>query len=107
MIWGRTPPDGSTQNGTAGPGERSAQADQAAWLAREVARLAEDNDRLRVALEEIHYLYGDRAGALMHGLRHLLGRARPTAMEVRLLLGLARQVRWYVRHGEEPAPDKA
>lgn len=53
MIWGRTPPDGSTQNGTAGPGERSAQADQAAWLAREVARLAEDNDRLRVALEDL------------------------------------------------------
>jgi hypothetical protein len=53
VIWGRTPPDGSTQNGTAGPGERSAQADQAAWLAREVARLAEDNDRLRVALEDL------------------------------------------------------
>jgi tRNA/rRNA methyltransferase len=64
-------------------------------------------EQLKFALEEIHYLYGDRAGALMHGLRHLLGRARPTAMEVRLLLGLARQIRWYVRHGNEPAPDEA
>src|SRR5207249_3033031 len=31
---------------------------------------------LRIALEEIHYLYGERGAALMHGLRHLLGRAR-------------------------------
>jgi len=54
MIWGRTPPDDATQNGNAGTDEgRSMQADQAAWLAREVARLAEDNDRLRVALEDL------------------------------------------------------
>jgi tRNA/rRNA methyltransferase len=56
-------------------------------------------DQLRVALEEIHYLYGERGAALMHGVRHLLGRAGPTAMEVGLLLGLARQIRWYVREG--------
>jgi len=56
-------------------------------------------EHLRIALEEIHYLFGERGGALMHGIRHLLGRARPTAMEVRLLLGLARQIRWFVRHG--------
>src|SRR5439155_15899569 len=35
-------------------------------------------ENLRLALEEIHYLYGERGAALMHGLRHLLGRARPT-----------------------------
>ncbi|MBI1914243.1 MAG: RNA methyltransferase [Planctomycetes bacterium] len=58
-------------------------------------------ENLRIALKEIHYLYGERGAALMHGLRHLLGRARPTAMEVRLLLGLARQIRWFVRHGRE------
>jgi len=51
-------------------------------------------DRLREALEAIHFLYGDKAGPLMHGLRHLLGKARLTEMEVRLLLGLARQVQW-------------
>jgi len=56
--------------------------------------------RLRTALEEIHFLYGDKADALMHALRHLIGRARPTEMEVKLLLGLARQIRWYVRHGD-------
>ena len=51
-------------------------------------------DRLREALEAIHFLYGDKAGPLMHGLRHLLGRARLTEMEVKLLLGLARQMQW-------------
>jgi tRNA/rRNA methyltransferase len=57
-------------------------------------------EQLRVALEEIHFLYGEKGPALMHGLRHLLGRARPTEMEVRLLMGLARQIRWFVeRHG--------
>ncbi|HYT94935.1 MAG TPA: RNA methyltransferase [Gemmataceae bacterium] len=55
--------------------------------------------RLREALEQIHFLYGAKADALMHGLRHLIGRARPTEMEVKLLLGLARQIRWLVAHG--------
>jgi tRNA/rRNA methyltransferase len=56
-------------------------------------------DRLRDALERIHFLYGDKADSLMHGLRHLLGRAGPTPMEVEMLLGLARQIRWFAdRH---------
>src|SRR5207302_10733062 len=54
-------------------------------------------DALRTALEEIHFLYGDKADALMHALRQLLGRAGPTSAEVKLLLGLARQLRWFVR----------
>jgi tRNA/rRNA methyltransferase len=49
---------------------------------------------LRQALEEVHFLYGPKADALMHALRHLIGRARPTAMEVKLLHGLARQLLW-------------
>jgi tRNA/rRNA methyltransferase len=53
--------------------------------------------QLRTGLEEIHFLYGPSADSLMHALRHLLGRARPTAMEVKLLLGLARQLRWVAR----------
>jgi tRNA/rRNA methyltransferase len=52
---------------------------------------------LRTALEEIHFLYGDNVDTLMHALRHLLGRAQPTAMEIDVLHGLARQIRWYVR----------
>jgi len=55
---------------------------------------------LRQALEEIHFLYGPSADSLMHGLRHLIGRAQPTPMEVDLLHGLARQIRWFAaEHG--------
>jgi tRNA/rRNA methyltransferase len=53
-------------------------------------------EQLRAALEGVHFLYGDKAAALMHALRHLIGRAQPNAMEVDVLLGLARQLRWYV-----------
>jgi tRNA/rRNA methyltransferase len=62
-------------------------------------------NQLREALEEIHFLYGPKADALMHALRHLIGRAGPTPMEVDLLLGLARQMRWVRRQmceGEAP-----
>jgi tRNA/rRNA methyltransferase len=51
--------------------------------------------QLRQALEAIHFLYGTKADALMHALRHLLGKARLSEMEVKLLLGLARQIRWF------------
>ena len=52
---------------------------------------------LEDGLREIRYLRGSRADALMHAIRHLLGRARPSPMEVRLLLGLARQLQWAAR----------
>jgi tRNA/rRNA methyltransferase len=51
-------------------------------------------DHLRASLEAIHFLYGPKADSLMHALRHLIGRARPTAMEVDVLHGLARQIHW-------------
>jgi tRNA/rRNA methyltransferase len=57
---------------------------------------------LQTALEEIHFLYGDKAEPLMHGVRHLLGKARLTEMETKVLLGLARQIHWYVANH----PDK-
>ncbi len=58
--------------------------------------------QLQQGLEEIHFLYGPKAEPLMHGIRHLLGRAQLTEMEVDLLLGLARQIRWFVdRHKKE------
>jgi tRNA/rRNA methyltransferase len=58
--------------------------------------------QLQTALEEIHFLYGDKAEPLMHAVRHLLGKAKLSEMEVKILLGLARQIRWYVAHH----PDK-
>jgi tRNA/rRNA methyltransferase len=51
---------------------------------------------LQSALEEIHFLYGEKAQPLMHAVRHLLGKARLSEMETKVLLGLARQIRWYV-----------
>jgi tRNA/rRNA methyltransferase len=59
-------------------------------------------EQMRTALEEIHYLYGPNADALMHGVRHLIGRARPTTMEVELLFGLARQLRWIASQAKQP-----
>lgn len=52
---------------------------------------------LRDALEAIHFLYGEKADALMHAVRHLIGRAGPTEMEVKLLHGLARQMEWVAK----------
>jgi tRNA/rRNA methyltransferase len=52
-------------------------------------------DQFRDALTAIHFLYGEKADSLMHAIRHLIGRAEPTAMEVNVLLGLARQIRWF------------
>lgn len=61
----------------------------------------EDQERmfthLQEALEAIHYLYGTKAGPLMHAVRHLIGRAMPTPQEVKLLHGLARQMLYLAR----------
>jgi tRNA/rRNA methyltransferase len=60
---------------------------------------------LRQGLEAIHFLYGDKADALMHAVRHLLGRAGPTDMEVKLLHGLARQMEWVAARARTNATD--
>jgi tRNA/rRNA methyltransferase len=51
-------------------------------------------DHLREALSAVGFLFGDKSESLMHGLRHLIGRARPTQQEVKILHGLARQLLW-------------
>lgn len=73
-----------------------AQAAEAATHAEQARMFA----RLEEALREVRYLRGSRAGALMHALRHLIGRARPSPMEVRLLLGLAQQLRWVAERAD-------
>jgi tRNA/rRNA methyltransferase len=55
-------------------------------------------DHLHAALEQIHFVYGRKGDTLMHGLRQLIGRAKPTEMELGLLHGLARQIEWYVEN---------
>jgi tRNA/rRNA methyltransferase len=73
----------------------------AALPAREPAASYAAQDRmfahLRTALECVHYLWDENADTLMHALRHLIGRAQPTPMEVNLLHGLARQLLWLAR----------
>jgi tRNA/rRNA methyltransferase len=59
-------------------------------------------ENLRIALEQVHFLFGEKGPVLMHGLRHLLGRARLSPMEVRLLLGLARQLQWFASQKNSP-----
>ena len=49
---------------------------------------------LAEAFESIGYLYGTKAGPLLHAMRHLIGRSMPTPQEVRMLHGLARQILW-------------
>jgi hypothetical protein len=54
MRWGRTPTDDGSDDQATGPAEsRPTDSGDAAWLAREVIRLAGDNDRLRVTLEDL------------------------------------------------------
>jgi tRNA (cytidine32/uridine32-2'-O)-methyltransferase len=89
-----------------------------AWLARtpgespDVAPVADQERmfrRLREALARVRFLRGGRANALFHAVRHLIGRAQPSAMEVKLLLGLARQLNYVadrVTFEETEPPDE-
>jgi tRNA/rRNA methyltransferase len=56
-------------------------------------------ERLRQALEAVHFLYGTKAEPLMHAVRQLIARAQPSPNEVRILYGLARQLLWVAKHG--------
>jgi len=70
----------------------------------------EDQERmfehLRQAFEKIGYLFGTRADGLMHAMRHLIGRAKPSPQEVKLLHGLARQLLWWGSQQTADAPDE-
>jgi tRNA/rRNA methyltransferase len=62
-------------------------------------------EHLEEGLRSIHYLYGEKADSLMAGIRHLLGRAMPTETELRMLHGLARQLRWIADQANSPKAD--
>jgi tRNA/rRNA methyltransferase len=64
-------------------------------------------DGLRGALEDVHFLWGQKAEPLMHAVRQLIARAQPSPNEVRILFGLARQLRWVARHGVSQPPGDA
>lgn len=59
---------------------------------------------LQRGLEAVGYLDGVRGDVLMFALRNLIARARPSAMEVRLLHGLARQLAWVAKGARRPLP---
>ena len=61
-------------------------------------------ESLRDALGRVHFLWGPKTDSLMHAVRHLIARARPSPNEVRILFGLARQLRWVAEHGVSTAP---
>ncbi len=61
--------------------------------------------QLQHALEQIHFLYGPKADSLMHALRHLIARSQPSEMEIDVLHGLARQIKWFANN--KPAGESA
>lgn len=50
------------------------------------------------ALERVGFLFGQDPDHLKYALRHLLGRVDLSVNEADILIGLARQIRWYVDH---------
>jgi TrmH family RNA methyltransferase len=82
---------------------RTALRSATATAAPEIAPFADQErmfEALRESLVRIDYLFGPKADPLMHGIRHLIGRAGPSPMEVRLLTGLARQIAWFADNKE-------
>ena len=74
--------------------------------AQEVAAFEDQErmfERLREALEAVHFLYGAKAEPLMHAVRLMIARANPSPNEVRILFGLARQLLWVAKHGPTSA----
>lgn len=73
--------------------------------ARTVAPFA-DQERMYThlydALTAVGFLFGEKGDSLMHGLRHLIGRAQPSPQEVKILHGLARQLLWAAGHIPKP-----
>lgn len=70
------------------------------------ARAEQAYERLQAALLRIGFLPEDNPGHVMRGLRRLFGRAGLEEREVRILLGLARQIEWYAAGGWREAESR-
>lgn len=55
-------------------------------------------ERLFDALDAVGFFFGQNPDHLKYALRHLLGRLDLGVNEVDILIGMARQIRWYVDH---------
>ena len=89
----------------AGAGRRAA----AATVPAPAGDIAALFDHLQAALLLIGFLNRQNPEHLMFALRGLLGRAAPTAHEVQILRGMARQIDWAAQQAAlaAPAPDKS
>jgi tRNA/rRNA methyltransferase len=56
-------------------------------------------ERLQTALLRVGFLRPENPDHIMYALRRVLGRAALEPHDVRIFLGIARQVRWYARDG--------
>ncbi len=56
-------------------------------------------EKLKSALLKIGFLHGDNPDHIMFALRRILGRAGLENRDVRILLGMARQIDWYASGG--------
>jgi tRNA/rRNA methyltransferase len=66
-------------------------------------------DHLEQSFHRVNYLFGQNADHLMHGFRHLLRKAEPTPVEVRMIHGLAAQLdhigrTWKQETADDPLP---
>lgn len=64
-------------------------------------------ERLQAALLSIGFLHPDNPNHIMLALRQLLGRTGLDEREVRILLGLARQLEWFGQGGWQTLANKA
>jgi tRNA/rRNA methyltransferase len=62
-------------------------------------------ERLQSAFLRIGFLNPQNPDHIMFALRRLFGRAELESSDVRILLGLARQIEWYGRHDRDRPPD--
>ncbi len=58
-------------------------------------------ERLFEALDAVGFFFGQSPDHLKYALRHLLGRVEMGVNEVDILIGMARQIQWYVDHHPE------
>jgi tRNA/rRNA methyltransferase len=56
-------------------------------------------EKLKSALLKVGFLHGDNPDHIMFALRRILGRAGLEDRDVRILLGMARQIEWYASGG--------
>ncbi|HXG19396.1 MAG TPA: RNA methyltransferase [Methylomirabilota bacterium] len=64
-------------------------------------------EKLKRALLHIGFLHKDNPEHIMFALRRILGRAGLEERDVRILLGMARQIEWYAKEGWRHAQPKA